>query len=395
MDSNVILILLSVIVISSYMFSLLSKWTRIPSVLLLIVSGISLRYLFDVNDFDINSINFMVELFGNAGLIIIILEASLDLKLEVRKKKLIRSSFLSALFILIVSLVATALAVYYFLSIPFRTALVYALPLSVISSAIVIPSVKHLSESKKEFITYESSLSDIFGVLLFNYLIFEELFSISSYLNFFFSIIIILIASTLSTFLLLYLVTKLGTQLKLFLLIAILFLFYAIGKIYHFPSLIIILVFGLTLSNLRLLIHPRTKWIIDLDNLSPIIQQFKSLTSEFSFLIRTFFFLLFGFTIELNSLINPEVLLLGSIILLGLLVIRYLYFRFIIKTEIFPEIFLMPRGLITILLFYSIPAQYHIPYFDKGVLFFVIIGTSLLMSLGLILFRPKDITYYY
>jgi len=392
MNSNLLLIFFSVIIISSYLFNLLGRWTRIPSVLLLIASGISLRYLFDVNDFDIKSINILVELFGNAGLIVIILEASLDLKLEVRKSKLIRSSFLSALFILIVSLVATASAVYYFLAVPFRTALVYALPLSVISSAIVIPSVEHLSESKKEFVTYESSLSDIFGVLLFNYLIFEEVFSISSYLNFFFSIIVILIASTLSTFLLLYLVSKLGTQLKLFLLIAILFLLYGIGKIYHFPSLFIILVFGLTLSNLRLLIHPRTKWIIDLDTLSPIILQFKSLTSEFSFLIRTFFFLLFGFTIDLSSLTNPDVLLLGSIILLVLLVVRYLYFRFIIKTEIFPEIFLMPRGLITILLFYSIPVQYQIPYFDKGVLFFVIIGTSLLMSLGLILFKPKAVS---
>jgi Kef-type K+ transport system membrane component KefB len=364
----------------------------VPSVILLIGSGIGLRYAFGANDLDIESINFLVELFGNAGLIVIILEASLDLKLEVRKKRLIRSSFLSAIFILVVSLVAIALAVYYFLAVPFRTALVYGLPLSVISSAIVIPSVEHLSESKKEFIAYESSLSDIFGVLFFNYLILDELFSIASYLNFFLSIIIILLISTVSTFLLIYLVSKLGTHLKLFLLIAILFLLYAIGKLYHFPSLLIIMIFGLTLSNLRLLIHPKTEWIINLDTLTPIINQFRSLTSEFSFLIRTFFFLFFGFTIDVASLVNPEVILLGSIILFALLGIRYLYFRFIIKTEIFPEIFLMPRGLITILLFYSIPAQFHIPYFDKGVLFFVVIGTSLLMSLGLILFKPKAVT---
>ncbi len=395
MNSNFILILFSVIVIGSYFFSLISRWSRIPSVLLLIASGIGLRFAFGPNSVEIESMNFLVELFGNAGLIVIILEASLDLKLEVGKVKIIRSSFLSALFILVVSLFATAVAVYYFLDVPFRTALVYGLPLSVISSAIVIPSVEHLSEAKKEFITYESSLSDIFGVLLFNYLILDELFSLASYLNFFLSIIFILLVSLLTTILLLYLVSKLGTHLKLFLLIAILFLLYGIGKIYHFPSLIIILVFGITLSNIKLLVHPKTKWILNFDTLSPIILQFKSLTSEFSFLIRTFFFLFFGFTIDISSLINPEVVLLGSVILLSLLVVRYLYFKFIIKTEIFPEIFLMPRGLITILLFYSIPVQYHIPYFDKGVLLFVIIGTSLLMSVGLILFKPKEITYYY
>lgn len=373
----------------------MSRWLRLPSVLLLIATGIGLRYAFSATEIDIASIQFLVELLGNAGLIVIILEASLDLKVMHNKLVLIRSSFLSALFILVVSLIAVALAVFFFLEVPFRTALVYALPLSVISSAIVIPSVEHLNESKKEFITYESSLSDIFGVLLFNYLILDELFSFASYFNFFLSIILVLIVSLLATFLLLYLVSKLGVHLKLFLLIAVLFFLYGIGKIYHFPALIIILVFGLTLSNIRFFIHDNTKWIIDFDSLNPIIQQFKSLTSEFSFLIRTFFFLLFGFTIDLSSLANTQVLLLGSIILLMLIIVRYLYFKFIIKTEIFPEIFLMPRGLITILLFYSIPEKFHIPYFDKGVLFFVIIGTSLLMSLGLILFKPKEVTYYY
>lgn len=395
MESNFILIFFSIIVISSYIFNLVSRWLRLPSVLLLIATGIGLRYAFSASELDIQSIQFLVELLGNAGLIVIILEASLDLKVMHNKLSLIKSSFLSALFILVVSLIAVGLAVFFFLEVPFRTALVYALPLSVISSAIVIPSVEHLNESKKDFITYESSLSDIFGVLLFNYLILDELFSFASYFNFFLSIILVLIVSLLTTFLLLYLVSKLGLHLKLFLLIAVLFFLYGIGKIYHFPALIIILVFGLTLSNIRFFIHEKTKWIIDFDSLNPIIQQFKSLTSEFSFLIRTFFFLLFGFTIDLSSLANTQVLLLGSIILLMLIIVRYLYFKFIIKTEIFPEIFLMPRGLITILLFYSIPEKFHIPYFDKGVLFFVIIGTSLLMSLGLILFKPKEVTYYY
>lgn len=392
MNSNVILIVFSLIIISSYFFNLLSRWLRVPSVLLLIASGIGLRYAFGANEFDIKEMNFYVELLGNAGLIVIILEASLDLKLMHNKLQLIRNAVLSATFILIVSLIAVAIVVFFLLNVPFRTAVVYALPLSVISSAIVIPSVGHLNELKRDFITYESSFSDILGVLLFNYLILDELVSISSTLNFFFSIFFVLIVSLITTFLLLYLVSRLGVHLKLFLLIAVLFVLYGMGKIYHFPALIIILLFGLTLSNIRFFIHDRTKWIIDFESLNPIIQQFNSLTSEFSFLIRTFFFLLFGFTIDLGSLINPNVLLLGSIILITLIVIRYLYFKFIIKSEIFPEIFLMPRGLITILLFYSIPDKFHIPYFDKGILFFVIIGTSLLMSLGLIFFKPKSVS---
>lgn len=392
MDPNIILVLFSLIVISSYFFNLVSRWLRVPSVLLLILSGIGLRYAFGASELDIREMNFYVELLGHAGLIVIILEASLDLRLMHNKTKVIRNAVFSGTFILVVSLIGVALVVYFLLSVPFRTALVYALPLSVISSAIVIPSVVHLNEVKRDFITYESSFSDIFGVLLFNFLILDEVFSAAAAINFILSIFLILIVSLITTFLMLYLVSKLGVHIKSFLLIAVLFLLYGLGKIFHFPALIIILLFGLTLSNIRFFIRDKIKWVIDFNSLNPILQQFNSLTSEFSFLIRTFFFLLFGFTIDIGSLINPNVLLLGSIILILLILVRYLYFRFIIKTEIFPEIFLMPRGLITILLFYSIPEKYHIQYFDKGILFFLIIGTSLLMSLGLIFFKPKKVS---
>jgi hypothetical protein len=49
----------------------------------------------------------------------------------------------------------------------------------------------------------------------------------------------------------------------------------------------------------------------------------------------------------------------------------------------------MPRGLVTILLFYSIPAEKSLGNFNTGVLFFVVVVTSLLMALGLMLFK-KD-----
>ena len=50
---------------------------------------------------------------------------------------------------------------------PLKTVLANVIPLSVISSAIAIPSARNLSQSLREFVTYESSLSDIFGVIFF------------------------------------------------------------------------------------------------------------------------------------------------------------------------------------------------------------------------------------
>ena len=51
--------------------------------------------------------------------------------------------------------------------------------------------------------------------------------------------------------------------------------------------------------------------------------------------------------------------------------------------------FIAPRGLITILLFYAIPQEYSIGIISEGVLFFVILVTSLIMMFGLMRSKEK------
>ena len=53
-------------------------------------------------------------------------------------------------------------------------------------------------------------------------------------------------------------------------------------------------------------------------------------------------------------------------------------------SDIIPQLFIAPRGLITVLLFYAIPAEAQIATFEPGILLFVIIGTSLLMTAAMI-----------
>ncbi len=388
-SADSIIIGLSLIVILSYLFGLLSRWSKIPSVLLLLGTGMLLRHVSSLLGFNFGVMNRFVEVFGVAGLIMIVLEASFDLRLSREKMKLIRSSFSSAASILIVSSLAVALILHYSIGIGFHTAWIYAVPFSIISSAIVIPSVGHFSEEKREFIVYESAFSDILGVLFFNYLTLDEAFTAGSAFSFGGSLLLILVASVVSSSFLFYLAAKLTTQIKFFLLLAILFLVYAVGHIFHLPSLVLVLVFGLVLSNFRLFVHPLWREVLDAGTLSQVVEQFRALTAETSFLIRTFFFILFGFSIELKSLANPRVVLIGTAILTVLLIIRSLYFRFAMKSSLLPEVLLMPRGLITILLFYSIPEKYSIPFFDQGILFYIIIGTSILMTLGLVLFKQE------
>ena len=113
------------------------------------------------------------------------------------------------------------------------------------------------------------------------------------------------------------------------------------------------------------------------------------MTGELAFVIRTFFFLLFGFSIDTSVLVSFEVIITGSLIVLGILFMRYLFFKFVTRTNIFPEILIAPRGLISIILFYSIPDELITGKFDEGVLTFVIIVSSVIMMVG-ILFSKKS-----
>lgn len=57
--------------------------------------------------------------------------------------------------------------------------------------------------------------------------------------------------------------------------------------------------------------------------------------------------------------------------------------------NLIPELYIAPRGLITILLYYAIPKEYSIGFISEGVLFFVILVTSLIMMFGLMKSHEK------
>jgi NhaP-type Na+/H+ or K+/H+ antiporter len=121
------------------------------------------------------------------------------------------------------------------------------------------------------------------------------------------------------------------------------------------------------------------------------IRQFlHSITAESSFLVRTFFFVLFGFSIDLKFISNSEVILAGSLIVLALFLVRFLYLRFFFKTKLFPEVFLIPRGLVTIVLYYKIPANMKLSTFDDDILFFIILATGIIMSIGMMLYKKGN-----
>jgi hypothetical protein len=258
------------------------------------------------------------------------------------------------------------------------------------SSSIVIPSLHPLTSRKKEFLIYEASFSDILGIMIFNYFVADEVMTGKSVGIFGASLLISIIFSLLLSFILFLVLTKTKLNIKFFLIFALLILVYAGGKIFHLPSLIIILVFGLMINNWEKIPIGKLSHYFPQKHVESLRHLLHSITAESSFLVRTFFFLLFGFSIQLNFANEGEVLIVGSLIVLALLLVRYLYLRFFLHTNIFPEVVFIPRGLITIVLFYKIPEGLKLATFNEGILFFIILCSSIIMALGMIFYKKGN-----
>ncbi|RMG22587.1 MAG: sodium:proton exchanger [Bacteroidetes bacterium] len=383
LNAYYLIIAASGIIILSYFFGELARKTNIPSVLMLILLVILLNIGLEAPQ----EVDLLLELLGIVGLIMIVLEAALELELKREKYLPILKALVIALVGLLLSAWVAAIILYYFIDdMSWRSAWLYATPLSILSSAIIIPSVGGLVESKKEFHIYESTFSDILGIMLFYFLTgqMETSETSSGALGFAGNVLLTIVISFVASYLIVLIFQNIRSNVKLFLLIAVLLLLYSLGKQMHLSSLLMILIFGLLIANMRLFFRGRLgKWL-DLRRAREIYEGLHVLTMETAFVVRTFFFVIFGLTISLASLTNLHDAMIAGLIILSIYAIRFVLLLLFIGKDIIPQLFIAPRGLITILLFYNIPTEVQVAGFDPSVLLFVIIGTSLIMTFALV-----------
>ncbi|NND33179.1 MAG: sodium:proton exchanger, partial [Saprospiraceae bacterium] len=367
-----LIIVASVTIILSFIFGEVARKTNVPSVLLLIALGIASKFALDA--MGLGAINFfpLLEVLGIVGLIMIVLEAALELELKREKLVPIFKAFIVALIGLLVSAWVAAMILQW--SIPGMTTLqawLYATPLSILSSAIIIPSVTGLKAHKKEFHIYESTFSDILGIMLF-YFIAGQAEPVEGHSSgvggFFVSLGLTVALALIASYAIVFIFQNIKTHIKLFLLISILLLLYALGKKMHLSSLIIILIFGLVIANMRIFFRGKLADWLHLEKASNIYHGLHVVTGETAFVVRTFFFVIFGLTISLASLVNGQVVLISLLIVLSIYIIRFILCRIFLGSDILPQLFIAPRGLITVLLFYAIPAQAQVPDFEAGIL---------------------------
>ncbi len=389
MKTYLVLIILSCLVIFSYLFDMLARRIKLPSVLLLLLTGIGIRLIVDSLNLPVLDVFIILPTLGTVGLILIVFEGALELKYEKKRNKLIRNSFFSALIILLASAAAISWIIHLLTDYPFHACLINAVPFSVISSAIAIPSVTNIAPEKKEFVVYESTFSDIIGIILFNFLLYNERIDGSSFIWLGLDTLIVIVVSSVFCVLLLYIIGRINHPVKFFLILAILILVYSLGRLWHLSTLIIVLVVGLFLNNAEQIKFPVFRKYLLYPKFKDDLQQLHTFSAESAFLVRTFFFVIFGFIISIRDLNDSQMVLYGAVILSVIYILRGLYLRFISRSGLFPELFITPRGLISILLFLTLPQSLRIPGIDTGLLFVVILATSIIMSFGIMLSGKK------
>ncbi len=384
------IITICVLLLLAYFFDVTSSKTKIPSVILLLILGWSVKQVAKLFNFDIPDLTPILPVLGTIGLILIVLEGSLELEFNRSKLPLIGKSLLVSLLSIILLSIGLALVFQYFRGEAFKLCLLNAIPFAVISSAIAIPSARNLIYRDKEFITYESSLSDIFGVLFFNFITLNDNITTQSFGVFSIELAIIIIVSFAATVVLAFLLSKIRHHVKFIPIILIIIIIYYISKVFHLPALVFILLFGLFIGNLDELKRFKIINRFHPEILNKEVHKFKELVSEVTFLIRALFFLLFGYLIKRAELLNMDTIIWALAITISIFSIRSLLLR-MFKMPMRPLLYIAPRGLITILLFLSIPAAQSMASINKSLIIQVIVLSALIMMFGLMRYKkPID-----
>jgi len=397
-----ILFALPLLVIFSYLFDAFARKTKFPAVILLLLTGVLIRVITSANGYeDFEFLNDLIPVLGTIGLILIVLEGALELEINRQKLPTILKGFLSAIVILLLNIVIISWLFNYFLGMELHTATIFATPLSIISSAVAIPSAANLLNQDKEFVVYESTFSDILGIVIFNYAIRQAesgqpMIAIESIVGLGLQILGIVVISTLITYVLFRLLQNIEHHVKFFLILSLLILVYAIGKFFHLPALLTIFIFGVFLSNIKELLPKFLLRYFQLNQSEKGLHEFHILTAESTFIVRTFFFLFFGFSIVISDFDSFMPLVYGVLVFAIMFLIRYLYFvltSFKIKPSVL--LYMSPRGLISILLFLQIKdleiIQLEKSVIDERMLLIVILTSMLVMTLGTLSNKQKSI----
>lgn len=380
--TNTAILAASGLLLLAYGIEHFGRHFRLPSVVLLIIVGLIARQVLDAFGWQFRWVEPIVPVIGTIGLILIVLEGALDLTVTSERRALIVTAAASSLAGFLASLGAFALIFGALLRFAPDIAVMAAIPFAVVSSAVAIPSAAGLADKTREFIVYESSFSDILGVLVFYAWVSAE----GSMEGFAMDLVgggaISLVAALLAAIALFYFINQIVGHVRFLPLLAGLVFLYAIGKEMHLSPLIVVLVCGLIINNPNLVTWHAKLRDLQNDTYRQTLHEFKGLVSELTFAMKSFFFLLLGYWTDVRSMLSVEAVLVAIAGIAAILGTRWLILKALRREGIAQLLWIAPRGLITVLLFLSARETGKLDAFPFGAVMLVVLVTSALTALA-------------
>lgn len=374
--TNTALLALSGLLVLAYLLDVLGRRFRLPAVVLLIASGIVARQLMDRSGIQLSFVDLLLPVIGTIGLILIVLEGALDLEVRRERAGLIAKSSAAALLGFGATLAAFAWLFHAVIPFEWPIAVLAALPFAVISSAVAIPSAAGLPDRAREFVVYESSLSDIIGVLVF-YAWLAADGSVDAFVGELagggaLSLLAALVAAPG----LFYLINRVEGHVRFLPLLAGLVLLYALGKALHLSPLILILVCGLLLNNPHLLEWNSRLRALHTPGYDKTLGEFKGIVAELTFATKSIFFLMLGYWTDTNHMTDWRAWAIAAVIVACIYASRFLILGALRIADLRRLVWLAPRGLITVLLFLTAADTGALEGFPFGVVMLVVLVTA-------------------
>ncbi len=384
-----LLILIATLIILSYILEVAVRKIHLSSVIFLIGLGLAFHFLTDALHLNIGNLDTTLTLVGNLSLFFIVLQGSMELRLERKKDMMILKMLILSILPMIILGMAGAWILSDVTGLGYKNALINVIPLAVISSSIAIPGASILPEKPKEEIVYESSFSDIMGLLFFNFVFRDKGNFLKDTLIFSSHLIGIFLLTIAASFFIAWLLGKLRTSIRFIPILASLILVFEIAEYFSWPALIFIFVFGIFIGNIKGFCKIKyVKWLHP-ENIMSQSHEFFTIVSELGFLLRSLFFLLFGFFIHPKAFVDTKAMIWSSGILLLGYTLRYIFLK-AFRIRVLPNLFYAPRGLVTVLLFMYIPTHLHNDTITLSVVVQTVILSIIIMSVGSFFIKREE-----
>ncbi len=389
------------IILIGFFANLLFRVTKIPNVLLLIAIGIILGPIsgWIASDSLIN----IAPFFGTMALLIILFEGGLELDIESVIRQAPKAAFL-AFFVFLFSVGSVFLFAFYILQMTLFHSILIAAIFSASSPAICLPVLSGLSikNETKTILKLESTLGDVLLIvtvlLALDFQVTGAQSAMGMLSRFFTSFAVAFVIASIAGAMWSRLIGWMGREpLAYMLTLGFVFLLYFSVEELGGSAAMAVLIFGILLENMHIIAgrasdRVRVLFGIDIRAEQFVLHEFmKNITEEFSFLIRTFFFVYLGLILNFRS-ITPKIAVSSVGIVILLLASRWIGVQTIRKRcrfsagEMQIVRSMLPRGLATAVMAF-IPTQYGISGTELLPIyaFTVIVLTNVLMTGGVII----------